>query len=542
MGTIPDYPFPARPLDGTEPLAGWQDGQQRSIPVAEVTAFARSDAATATEAAMAPLIKYAETRVEAAADAADIAADQAKEAKSAAGSVSGLLGREPTAAPGLFLIDEEDNVGPEVLTDQSTPFVALRDAVSDLRGDRFNPVQLVTEIAHGIIYGQSLSNGTSGGGAILTLDGVPGGVMMGTSPRPQDQGEIPSAWTGFVPLHEAIAPNASNLRETLSSGLVQRINERLVADYGTDLVGIGQLFLMSNPGQGGERYQALAASPYIDRLYNTVTRAADFAAAEGKSYSPTFFGLVQGEANQGDSVKEFYDAWLALFNGFQAHCDAVRGYARPLIGITYQTPSNPSVGWNVPKNALAQLQLTQNFDNWIMGGPIYHLSFIDNYHLRPAGYKQMGGHWGDALYDLLFDRYKRPALVPTVTRLSARRFVLRYPLRPGARITIDTTSLPEQVQKGIRLRPIGATDQVVEGEIALSSVRVTGIDRIEVVAAADVGSETHEFCTAYHGVQDGDRGYSNIRDTAGETLPVFDPAGLNVKLHNWACHSAVTAL
>lgn len=111
------------------------------------------------------------------------------------------------------------------------------------------------------------------------------------------------------------------------------------------------------------------------------------------------------------------------------------------------------------------------------------------------------------------------------------------------RVVVITPPVPVvTAEEAIRLRPIGATEEAPAGEIALNSVRVTGIDRIEVVAAADVGSETHEFCTAYHGVQDNDRGYSNIRDTAGDILPVFDPAGLNVKLHNWACHSAVTAL
>lgn len=34
MGTIPSYPGPARPLDGNELVAAWQDGRQIALPAA----------------------------------------------------------------------------------------------------------------------------------------------------------------------------------------------------------------------------------------------------------------------------------------------------------------------------------------------------------------------------------------------------------------------------------------------------------------------------------------------------------------------------
>lgn len=46
MSTIPDYPQPSRILDGTEPVAAWQDGKQVALPIGQVIKVA-TDKATA---------------------------------------------------------------------------------------------------------------------------------------------------------------------------------------------------------------------------------------------------------------------------------------------------------------------------------------------------------------------------------------------------------------------------------------------------------------------------------------------------------------
>lgn len=40
MGTIPSYPGPSRPLDGTELIGAWQDGRMISLPTATMAAYA----------------------------------------------------------------------------------------------------------------------------------------------------------------------------------------------------------------------------------------------------------------------------------------------------------------------------------------------------------------------------------------------------------------------------------------------------------------------------------------------------------------------
>jgi hypothetical protein len=71
MGTIPSYPPSRAPLDGTEELAGWQNGKQVSVPVAALSTEL-ADAGAATSAAQA-----AQSRNEAAADRAAVADDKA---------------------------------------------------------------------------------------------------------------------------------------------------------------------------------------------------------------------------------------------------------------------------------------------------------------------------------------------------------------------------------------------------------------------------------------------------------------------------------
>lgn len=83
MTTIPQYPAPGRPLQGDEQIPGWQDGQQRSIPAADIAALA--------DRSLRPLV----ARAEAAAEMTETAIGPLS--RTVVSARASLLAREPIA-------------------------------------------------------------------------------------------------------------------------------------------------------------------------------------------------------------------------------------------------------------------------------------------------------------------------------------------------------------------------------------------------------------------------------------------------------------
>ncbi|KQN00579.1 hypothetical protein [Sphingomonas sp. Leaf25] len=103
MSRIPDYPFPARPLDGSEVMAGWQDGQQVALPAQTLMAFAEDLAHSTIEREVTPA-------VEAAVAAADRSADAAAEAENLVAEV-GQAAQAALAATDALSVDVAGVIG-----------------------------------------------------------------------------------------------------------------------------------------------------------------------------------------------------------------------------------------------------------------------------------------------------------------------------------------------------------------------------------------------------------------------------------------------
>lgn len=413
---------------------------------------------------------------------------------------------------------------------------AVRSAVGDLlAAEAYGAIAPAGGVMHVITVNQSLGLGTSSG-PVLSPNPVPGGLIFANALRILDSlSEDPANWGSFAPLFERSSPFDASLRETHSSGMVQRINERLTADYGVNLTGLNQSVLTTIIGSGGISVQELLQTPYKERLTNTIIKGASESAIAGKSYNPLAVVVVQGEANQATPAETFYSLHKQLYDNAVAQANISRGGNRPMAWITYQTSSYPQGGWVAPFAAEAYLYIQERNQFGVMACPIYPFAYADGLHLLASGYKTMGGYFGDAFYELLFKRYRRPVLRPTIERLNSKTLGLRYKLRPGARLVHDPSITARDgvtlAQKGIRVGKVDDLAFAMPTEIA-GSVNVVGPDCIEFAAASTIPSDgSYEVKTGWYGSTS--RNYTELRDNSGDLIPTFDPLGLNVKLHTW---------
>ena len=434
-----------------------------------------------------------------------------------------------------------------LLTDTSSAFREMRTEVDAiLAGTVGAPVvapPAVGDLLHFVIHGQSLGTGTAGVPPITT-NPVPGGKRASAGVRVADSGsEDPAQWGTIDDLYETRSTIITNQGETIASGCVQRINERLTAELGVTLPDLSQSILVTSTSQGGASIEDLGTAPLYTRLLNAFEWAAGRAAGNNLSYNPLSLLWLQGEANNNDLADTYYAKLKAIWNGAQTKADAMRGYARPLVLTTFQ-PCEYANGANYdPLAAEAFLWVQERNDFGLFSCPTYHLPPADNVgHLIPAGYKRMGAHYGDALFDFFWGGYKRPVLRPKVERLSARELLLTFDVRPGARLVLDTSAADAKgdtlVQHGIRLVPANDTSYVdninnpVPPVSINAAVKLSGRNTIYIKAVADIPTGgAYEVRLGWYDCKY--RNATHFRDNAGDVLPVFDPTGINTRIHNW---------
>lgn len=400
------------------------------------------------------------------------------------------------------------------------------------------------DILHILTDGQSLDGGT-GGKPLLTTSVVPGGLRSSIGVRLLDSNSVdPAAWGTFAGLLETISTVSNVYGETPWSGFVLRINERLTAKFGTDLVGLQQSMLMTSAGIGGATVEQLSTGTNLARMLNAFDWAAGQAAAGGKAYNPLAMAWVQGHSNTTTAAEDYYNKVKALWAAAEARANTARGSARPLVFLTYSPDAWADNSAVPPLNAESFLWLQERNEYGIFTGPGYAYPHSDTIgHISAAGYKRLGAQMADALFDYIYEHKKRPVMRPTVERLGARELILRYPLREGARLVRDTSAADDfgdvLVQNGIRLVPADNVAYVdpVNNPVPPVSIAATvdfrGADMLLVRAASDIPTGgAYEVRQGWYDCKR--RNATYIRDNTGDLLPTFDVGGVNAKLHNWA--------
>jgi hypothetical protein len=204
--------------------------------------------------------------------------------------------------------------------------------------------------------------------------------------------------------------------------------------------------------------------------------------------------------------------------------------------MIYQTSSTAgSVYYNgaQPDIPLAQLQLALENDYVCHATPTFFMAHRSNdVHLQPAGSKYLGAYFGWVAYQWLVKGYKPVPLRPVI-RAEGPQIIARYPVLPGRKLVIDSTTIELMPNFGMRAFSAGGTEKT------LSNPRLVGRDCVVWTASeapADQwyfgygwSSQTASGRVGLHG--------GNVRD---DNPLIFDPTDLAKPMYRWAPIDKIT--
>lgn len=191
-----------------------------------------------------------------------------------------------------------------------------------------------------------------------------------------------------------------------------------------DLSNFDYQFLLSTPGYSGIQIEGLAkpgrfpgyVSPvgeqgfFYRRLLMGVQKGMENAHREGKTFGVPCLFYVQGEANVGQTVDEYYSSLKQLFDDLNTDIKSITGQKDDVAFITYQMSSYESRNCNSGPT-YAQLQLVRDQDNVYLGGPMYQYDYgTDIYH--PVDRAVIGLQAGIAAKRIINDGKPLPLFYP----------------------------------------------------------------------------------------------------------------------------------
>lgn len=405
------------------------------------------------------------------------------------------------------------------------------------------------ERMHVLIYGQSLSLGAYGTPILGT--NAKDAIMYNTGVR--SNGVTP---TSLVQLTERVN---GTYGESIASGMSHDFTDKSGGMYGRKLI-------MNAAGVGGIQIEGLAkgTSPY-NQMMTQFTWLAGQMATSGLQYALEFMVMMQGEANMaiGSSASDWTAKLKQLRSDIQADTPNYRPSGRDLVMFTYQTSSH---GYYVgteqnPPEVIAQAQLDVGLtdpliDMWgptYMGLPANNIAGQGNVHHGPHGYRLQGLYASKAFRHRLRTRSAEkpngekylPVHATSAKKLNDNTVIVEvFTYHPP--LVIDSTYVTELADgmHGVELH-----DDT--GRLAVTSVTITGGNKIRVVTSAIIGSNAFiafawtpenrgeitnpgsgpRYASWFFGRETGVR--TTIHDSDPETTDLLDESGKPYPLYNY---------
>lgn len=329
---------------------------------------------------------------------------------------------------------------------------------------------------HLIMYGQSLSTGAQSYPALST-ENIEGNYMIGDQVW-IEQGN--THFTDFNPLKASTAIMYQNypknrasitLAETPLVGLVNHLQLKQPK--------AGIKYLASSDGENGKSIEALSKKGalqknyYNDYFLKSVESAANIARSNGyKMVTPAIFWL-QGEYNyftlhddntSGATLDKYgYKKLLVeLKNDMQKDIMNAYGQTKKPVFITYQVGSlrnddNLNIG-------LAQLELSNTYDDIINAGPIYHLPHR-GIHMDANGYRWYGEMLAKVYYktQVLGEDFK-PLQPKQIYRISSNSVGIIFHV-PQPPMVFDTNLVQALPNYGFKIKNNGVEQKISEVKI-----------------------------------------------------------------------------
>lgn len=406
------------------------------------------------------------------------------------------------------------------------------------RAGASNPAQAVymlrAQLAHIILYGQSLSLGVAGRPALSTTASLPWAKMFQGGLRSRDAQASsaaynPDFYASLVALKEADTTTNDGYGETGAYACAEMIAQLLLAEDGIDVGASGQQLLFSAPGEGSQPISTLqSGGTYWPRVQADVTNGAARGLAAGLPYLPHGVTWRQGERDTlNQTAPAAYKAALRdqVVGALRAYAASVTGVDQLMPCVTYQLASHRSYSAD-PLIALALLELVEEEANFALSAPLYSMPHADHAHLTNVGYRKLGGYEGIAWKRWLFDGVKPRHLRALEPSWLNGAVIVPFDV-PAGRLVLDTTAVTNPGNYGFSIVDnAGAA-------VAISSVSLVGTDRVLIKHAGGAlpsGSQLrYAWGTGLTGVGPtaGPRG--NLRDNQGDSI-TFKGS----RMDNWA--------
>ena len=208
-----------------------------------------------------------------------------------------------------------------------------------------------------------------------------------------------------------------------------------------------------------------------------------------------------------------------------ADIKAITGQTENLKCIGYQTRIFGDPALN-PIIALAQLELSQERNDYFITCPMYHLQGNDpreNVHPNARGYAVLGAYYGLVYKRAVIDGEGWKPLHPIAAEVIGSTALVKFHV-PVGKLVIDTEWLPEYLNYGFRVTKPDGTDYTITG--------------VKVINPSVVKITTSETMISGSIVKYGHGAGGNLRDEQGKYLTT-NPVGGVVPLHNWCVISQV---
>lgn len=319
------------------------------------------------------------------------------------------------------------------------------------------------------------------------------------------------------------------------------LGELIAAQTGQTMQAAGLQLLLACNATGATtiaQNQKGGSTGNFERVISQVAAAKNLAPASDLAARCDAVMWNQGEGDSGVTSYAAYKAALVtLQSTLQTDIRAVIPSALPVYLILNQTNSGTPTARSIPR---AQFDAQAENTAIIMSTPKYMGEFYDNVHLIARDSKWIGGYDALAWYHTVILGQRWQPLHFTVESIVGNEVTLLAVANVGS-LVIDETTIPAQNVTNM-VRGFSAIDSG-NAAVAVTAVSLVGTNRVKVTlanysaghrlryaldAAVPRPSQQTDGLAAYVG------GAGNIRDSFGDTVPIFRGNGVNRKMHKWA--------
>ena len=377
---------------------------------------------------------------------------------------------------------------------------------------------------HILIYGQSLSRGTSQASPVISTASAFSNVMLSGGVRTR-VGDVGYAATAFAPLVESGM-------ESPVAGTVNGLARRFNASFGTP-----PSFIGSSNGDGGDSAETLSPAEFggvgwFEKATQYIADTKTLCESLGETYAVSAYSYIQGESDSDTALWLYAERVKRIKQEFDKRLMQITGQDFVPCMFIYQTGAHKRYNNDFMSSALVQWRMSRTYPDIVMFAPVYMMphSTDDYLHLTAEGSWLMGEYQSRAMFETLFMHSRWEPLQPVEVQWGTTTITVKYNAR--SQLVIDTALCAATHNSGFDIWEGGAVNTS-----RISSVAVTGFDTITITLSSAATADAVLTCGRGRPTDPDQAGpttgpRTNIRDSAGLYDTAVSPLSNTFALHN----------